>query len=59
VELKILKFFGANEHMSIFSPHNSNKSIITTCIAKYENAIKMILAYLHYLPLSKGLPSLG
>ncbi len=28
--------------------HNSNKFIITTCIAKYGNAIKMILAYLNF-----------
>jgi hypothetical protein len=41
---------------SIFSPHISKKSIITTYIAKCGNAIKMILAYLPYLPLSKQLP---
>jgi hypothetical protein len=55
-EMAFVKILKKN---SIFSPHNSNKSIITTCIAKYENVIKMILAYLPCLPLSKQLPSLG
>jgi hypothetical protein len=55
-EMAFVKILKKN---SIFSPHNSNKSIITTCIAKYGNAIKIILAYLHYLPISKQLPSLG
>jgi hypothetical protein len=49
---------------SIFNSHNSNKSITTTCIAKYENAIKMILAYMfptypfqnNYPPLGMGKP---
>jgi hypothetical protein len=55
-EMAFVKILKKN---SIFSPHISKKSIITTYIAKCGNAIKMILAYLPYLPLSKQLPSLG
>jgi hypothetical protein len=61
-EMAFVKILKKN---SIFNPHNSNKSIITTCIAKYENAIKMILACIsplfspfqnNYPPLGKGKP---
>jgi hypothetical protein len=41
------------------SHHNSNKSIITTSIARYENAymLNCDLSYTLYIPSSKQLPS--
>jgi len=42
---------------STFSHHNSNKSIVMTCIAKYGYVT--ILASTLYLPLWKELPSSG
>ncbi len=45
---------------SIVSDHNLNKSIITTCIAKYENSYMLYNDFrkILFLPRSNQLPSL-